>query len=652
MRTSHAELIGGVTWADDTFTGYSDHSTHVAGTMVGLGVSASARGMAFAATVDAYDWGNDTSEMAAAAAGGARISNHSYGYIRGWYLYNFTTWYWYGVPSLSETEDVYFGFYDSSAQTWDQVAYNAPYYLIYKSAGNDRNDAGGGGHYAWIGGTWTWTTQARGADGGALGYDSIGSQGCAKNIMTVGAVNDVPGGYSSPGSVVMSSFSGWGPTDDGRIKPDIVANGVGMWSSVAGSDTAYSSYSGTSMASPSAAGGSGLLVQHYRLTHGGSDMRAATLKGLIIHTADEAGAADGPDYQNGWGLLNVDTAAQQITLDTTDTDAIQELSLAQGQTIQQTWSADGATVIKATIVWTDPAGTPPGLSLDPPTPMLVNDLDLRIIGPGNTIYEPWILNPADPAAAATRGDNFRDNVEMVMIIAPPAGSYRLEITHKGTLVNGPQDVTLILSRVDTGGPGPAPSPFILWRNSVNNQHVMWFMNGATRDPNSGALPMMPNADWTVVGSGDFDGSGKTDLLWRNLSTGQNAIWFMSGTSLTPNQQTLISVNANWSVVATADFDADGKCDIFWRNPTTGQSYLWFMDGTTLRPETGSLPTINDQVWQVVGVADFDSDGDPDILWQHFGGYGYIWFMQGTSRTLTGATAPTAGTVWSVVTAEE
>ncbi len=84
VRTSHVELIGAVTWADDTFTGDSSHSTHVAGTMVGLGVSASARGMAFAATVDAYDWGSDTAEMAAAAAAGARISNHSYGWIRGW----------------------------------------------------------------------------------------------------------------------------------------------------------------------------------------------------------------------------------------------------------------------------------------------------------------------------------------------------------------------------------------------------------------------------------------------------------------------------------------------------------------------------------------------------------------------------------------
>ena len=123
------------------------------------------------------------------------------------------------------------------------------------------------------------------------------------------------------------------------------------------------------------------------------------------------------------------------------------MTLSQGQTISQTWNADGLTTIKATICWTDPAATPPGILLDPPTQMLVNDLDLRIIGPGNTIYEPWILDPASPASAATRGDNARDNVEVVMIDTLPAGAYTLEITHKGTLVGGP----LILSRVHGAG---------------------------------------------------------------------------------------------------------------------------------------------------------------------------------------------------------
>jgi hypothetical protein len=276
--------------------------------------------------------------------------------------------------------------------------------------------------------------------------------------------------------------------------------------------------------------------------------------------------------------------------------------------------------------------------------MLVNDLDLRIIGPGNTIYEPWILNPANPAAAATTGDNFRDNVEVVMIDAPPAGAYRLEITHKGTLVSGPQDVSLILERVDTV---PPPTPFILWRNSATDLHVAWFMDGVTLEQSSGALPLMPSSDWSVVGTGDFNGDGKTDFLWRNPVTGQNQIWFMTGTSLSPNQQTLMAVSPNWSVAAAADFDADGKCDIFWRNSVTGQNVMWFMDGTTLRAETGWLPQLS-LVWQVAGSGDFDGDGARDVWWRHSAtGQNAIWFMDGTALTTNTQLSLGVSTIWTL-----
>ena len=169
VRLSHVELAGVVTWADDTNPGLSSHATHVAGTMVALGADPAARGMAFAANIDAYDFYDDTAEMAAAAAAGARLSNHSYGWIRGWYR-NASSgdWYWYGTPSISAAEDARFGFYDATSQAWDNIADNAPFYLICKSAGNDRNDSHNGGHWAWDPnlGTWVWSAQGRPADGG------------------------------------------------------------------------------------------------------------------------------------------------------------------------------------------------------------------------------------------------------------------------------------------------------------------------------------------------------------------------------------------------------------------------------------------------------------------------------------------------------
>jgi len=142
------------------------------------------------------------------------------------------------------------------------------------------------------------------------GYDIIPTYGCAKDILTIGAVNPIPGGYTKPADVVMSDFSSWGPTDDGRIKPDLVTDGVNVLSCISTTNDAYAVFSGTSMSSPAAAGSSFLLQDYYARLHAGSFMRSATLKGILIHTADEAGIAPGPDYQFGWGLVNMQYSQQ------------------------------------------------------------------------------------------------------------------------------------------------------------------------------------------------------------------------------------------------------------------------------------------------------------------------------------------------------
>lgn len=220
VLANHQEYSGRVTQVDNANSTHY-HATHVAGTMIALGVQSAAKGMAPAAHLNAYDWNSDESEMAAAGANGALVSNHSYGYANGW-SWNGSSWVWYGDPSISTTEDYSFGFYDSQAHDWDYIARNAPYYLIVKSAGNDRGDGPYNGVHP--------------QDGP---YDCIGNAGVAKNILTVGAVDDIPNGYSQPGDVVMSSFSSWGPADDGRVKPDIVANGVSLYSSDDASNSSY-----------------------------------------------------------------------------------------------------------------------------------------------------------------------------------------------------------------------------------------------------------------------------------------------------------------------------------------------------------------------------------------------------------------------------
>jgi len=412
VRATHQELTGRVTQVDGA-TSISDHSTHVAGTLIAGGVQAAARGMAYQCKLDAYEWTNDDAEMASAAAGGMEVSNHSYGILAGWFYYTpWLSWVWGGDVDVDTNEDINFGLYDASAQSWDQIAYDAPNYLIVKSAGNDRNDSHSGGHYHYSSnsGQYVWSYDSHPADGGASGYDCIASAGVAKNIMTVAAVYDVAS-YTGPSSVTMSSFSGWGPTDDGRIKPDISANGINLYSCIGTSNTAYDgTYSGTSMASPNAAGTLALLQQHYQNTHSGAIMRSATLKALAINTADEAGSNDGPDYEFGWGLLNARAAAEAITLDQT-VNVIDEQTLSNGGSYSNIVSATGTEPLKVTICWTDPPGTPPTPALDPTDVMLINDLNLRITYNSQTWY-PWSLDGGNPSAAATAtGPNTVDNVE-------------------------------------------------------------------------------------------------------------------------------------------------------------------------------------------------------------------------------------------------
>jgi PKD repeat protein len=442
VRTTHREF-GDRVWQRDNATTVSSHATHVAGTLIASGVTPAAKGMAYEARLWAHEWTLDGTEMASAAQNGLLVSNHSYGTITGWRQES-GTWYWYGTPSVSETVDYRFGFYDLRTREWDQIARNAPYYLIVKSAGNDRNEGPGPGtsHRVLQNGSWVTSTATRSRDGA---YDCISTYGTAKNILTVGAVNDLNNGWQSASGVSMSSFSGWGPTDDGRIKPDIVGNGVSLYSSSSTSNSSYSNSSGTSMSAPNVTGSLILLQQHFNNLFG-RNMFASTLKGLVIHTADEAGPSPGPDYMFGWGLMNSRKAAMAIT----NADAsykIEELSITNGQVLEIPVYSDGRTPLKATICWTDLAGTVHAAALNDRRPKLVNDLDLRIVAvSGGSTSLPWILNPDQPDAAAQKGDNFRDNVEVVELGTPAPGRYVLRISHKGTL-GTPQNVSLIVSGI-------------------------------------------------------------------------------------------------------------------------------------------------------------------------------------------------------------
>jgi PKD repeat protein len=435
-KIDHAEYKNRLVQVDGSTETVSSHATHVTGTILATGISANAKGMASEASGWAFNWESDLDKMnnnaydPVSKPGGHLVSNHSYGVVLGWYRNSSNVWTWAGNAAIDPDEDYRFGFYSSKSKGIDDLLFSKPYYTVVWAAGNDRSDSGDG---------------SRDPDGPD---DTLGPEGVAKNAITVGAVSNVPN-YTQPSDVKMSDFSNWGPTDDGRIKPDLVGMGVNVFSSSINSSNqdAYATLSGTSMAAPNVTGSLLLLQQLYGQRNPGKYMLASTLKGLAIHTAKEAGPSPGPDYMFGWGLLDVKASGELILNEDGGGRLIRELNLDQGETYEYEIISDGITPIRATIAWTDPSGTPVGASLDPTNTMLVNDLDIRIVDEEGAVYFPWTLDPSLGAGARAlqTGDNFRDNVEQVVISSPQPKKYTLRVTHKRELAFGMQPFSLVFT---------------------------------------------------------------------------------------------------------------------------------------------------------------------------------------------------------------
>ncbi len=452
-RITHQEIVGRVTHKDNA-TNIIDHSTHTLGIMINSGVNPMAKGMSYGLKgAYAYDWNNDGSEMAAAAASGMLISNHSYGIICGWdYNYDSTRWEYNG--RWNENEDYNFGRYDIDAQTFDSIAYNAPYYLIVKSAGNSRSDNGPAiGKNYWRrdqNGKWYDAGNRPDSLSSNNSYGIIPTDANAKNLLTIGAASGIPSGYSKKEDVISPPFSSWGPTDDGRIKPDLVADGVDVYSAIATNDSSYAYWNGTSMSSPNAAGSLLLLQELSQQLTPKKFIRAATLKALAIHGANEAGPYAGPDYQFGWGLLNMSEAASVLSNalssknSSSSVDLVYEKTLQNKQTDTFTIIAAGIKPVKATLGGTD-VKTAIQNKFNDTTSRLVNDLDLKI-STATSNFLPWTLNPSKPDNPAVKANNRLDNVEKIELDTTFVGkTYTITVTNKANLDRGKQDYSLIIS---------------------------------------------------------------------------------------------------------------------------------------------------------------------------------------------------------------
>jgi hypothetical protein len=251
-----------------------------------------------------------------------------------------------------------------------------------------------------------------------------GGRKAAKNAITVGNVDT--DGILAPGSSV-------GPAEDGRLKPDVVA--VGQNALANGPGHSYVKAGGTSAAAPAVAGILALLTEAYRQLHGGQDPPSALLKGALLNGARDLGRP-GPDFEHGWGLADAHAATEMI-----NNNQYFPTKLSHGS--ERTFNIhipEGTETAKIMLVWHDAAGAPIA------DKALVNDLDLRVLGPEGQLYYPMVLSsfphPDSLTAIAKPGVDRLNNAEQVVIATPTPGNYTVKI--KGFLVpEGPQSAFVV-----------------------------------------------------------------------------------------------------------------------------------------------------------------------------------------------------------------
>ena len=413
-RASHNDFAGRLTVRDSS--GLSNHATHVSGTVGGDGSSGGGThaGMAPAVTIESYGFEYDGSGVflytnpgdieddydEAINTYGVDLSNNSIG---------------------TNTEPngflcSYQGDYGITSELIDSIvggSLGAPFRVVWAN-GNERQGS---------------TCDIEGYGD----YYSTAPPATAKNHITVGAANS--------NNDSMTSFSSWGPTDDGRIKPDISGPGCqsngdgGVTSTSSSSDTAYSVACGTSMAAPAVTGALSLLLEDHRVQFPASgDPRNSTFKALLAQTASDEGNV-GPDYQFGYGVVKIKDAIDHMRsgrfredqLDHQAGSYVYEVTVGAGQDLQ------------VTLAWDDAPGTPNVFK------SLVNDLDLVVTSPGGTRHYPWTLDPANPSFAAVQtSEDHLNNIEQVSVSSAQVGTWTIEV-FGFDIPSGPQPFSITAS---------------------------------------------------------------------------------------------------------------------------------------------------------------------------------------------------------------
>lgn len=362
------------------------HGVHVMGTLAGAGiVSEKYAGYAPKAKIVAQLYSNILAYAPVYVQDfGMVITNNSYG--------------------NNVTDCSTFGEYDLNSYILDQQAFQLPYLQHVFAAGN---------------------SGAMNCAPFSSGFGSVvGGYQAAKNVITVGNT-------TAEGEIWNTSSRG--PVSDGRIKPEISAQGRQIMSTYA-INNSYINSTGTSMASPAIAGGLALLYQQYRKLHGQSNPKNGLMKAILCNGTTDLGN-DGPDYQYGFGWMNLLRSVKMI-----ENNSYLTGSATQGiNNLHEIEVPPGTAKLKIMLYWNDPAASIFAART------LVNDLDLEVKNPLNQKILPQLLDPApaNVGKPALTGADHINNMEQVIINDPGAGTYKLYVNGTDIAQNPQQEYFLV-----------------------------------------------------------------------------------------------------------------------------------------------------------------------------------------------------------------
>lgn len=484
-QATHPEFSGRLTvLTTGGTTGDQSHATHTAGTIGASGINPLAKGMApksrlfqFRVTEGANgEPVYQTTKNNELASRGVVADNNSWGYTLGWSTEaGESLWIW-------DDSAEYFGAYDHEyTAPLDQISRERNVLFVHSSGNSaDEGPTGSGQHRHRDSSfavdkskIYCYSQSGNGTDcqspctvcetakhHAVAPFDTMSLPGAAKNALTVGAV-------STTGEIL--ALSSRGPAKDGRVKPEVVARGLLVVSSVP--TDSYGTKTGTSMAAPVVTGVAALLTEQWRRTFA-TTPKPEELKAVIIAGADDVGAP-GPDYTYGFGLVNAKASVDLVIADHGDHRNIRSTSIAQGGQYELPIVVRSPQNVRVVLQWADP---PVFLSEQQGTTAsaLVNDLDVKVIGPGGTVSLPYVLDKNNPSAPAVRGVNSTDNTEMVEIANAAPGAYRVVVAG-ANVRQGPQSVVLVTNaraaRECRDNQEPNDSSSAAWGNIVTNSKI-------------------------------------------------------------------------------------------------------------------------------------------------------------------------------------